>query len=846
MLREFAIHPWSERLGWTLLHFLWQGAVVAIFLLVLLHVIQPRRASTRYTLGCVALILMAWCPVVTFVSLEMPVQSPVPFAAQEFSQDTPWTPRHEAEKASTGPAAHPVPVPSQPAAAQASATRQQRPQVSSRSWLTERKLARLAGGWMIGTFLLALRQAAAWMWTQSLKWWGTSAPTTALAHAARTAAGILGMRFPFRVLASRRIASPLTFGLLRPVICFPLSTLTGLSSAQLQMILLHELAHLRRLDYLVNLLQIAVETLLFFHPAVWWVNRQIRAEREHACDDAVVGAGTDAVAYAVTLAALAEFRASGVSLAAARGRKGALFLRIQRLLHPSTLQRSSFSSLAALIPPLILLAAYLSMAQDKSPQPRRRGDIRDRNGLVLATLREVDDKAGTHRQIRSYPYGSLASHLLGMARPDAVRDKPADIRGFDGIEKTQDAVLSPSANGTCSDIGLALDLRIQALAEAALKEAGVGRGAAVLLNPNNGEVLAMASVPNYDPNQFALRISAQDYAKLTEDQTLPLLNRTTQAMAPGSVFKIATALAAAQAGKAAAVYSCDNYVTVDHRQFPCWTVQKAIPGHGPLILAQAISHSCNCYFYQLALDTGIENLERTCRLLGFGHKTGIELEAESAGIIPGPATYQKAGLGKWTDGNTANVALGQGTTLASPLQLANLAAAVANGGKVWAPHLVREIYGPEGKRTLETRLLADLLRDGLSQEDLEKIREGMFQAVNGATGTAKSAASPFVAISAKTGTAQVKRNGTKDNSTWLIGFFPFDHPRYAFCIHVQNGNSGGGVCGPIMKRLAEDIMALEKGFVVIPQATSPMKGHFQHIDRVQFSNPSAAQEFLNE
>jgi penicillin-binding protein 2 len=331
------------------------------------------------------------------------------------------------------------------------------------------------------------------------------------------------------------------------------------------------------------------------------------------------------------------------------------------------------------------------------------------------------------------------------------------------------------------------------------------------------------------------------------DKTDPLLNRAISGYAPGSTFKILTALSGFLApGKMAHGYTCNNYVEYGNRAFPCWTVQKSMGGHGWLDLTGGIQRSCNCFFYQYGNDAGIENIGKMTRMIGLGTSTGVELEGENPGLIPGPAWLKASSGERWSSARTANVSIGQGEVLASPLQMCMVASTVANGQFSYVPTLVhhREDRSTGTKTKFLPKVRQDLLKEGVKRQQMELLRSGMRKVVNEPGGTGSNFRSQIPDIAehgggaGKTGTAQFKRAGKKDNHTWFICFAPYENPKVACCIFVQGGNSGGGCAAPVARRVVEQTLSLESGaYRVDPKAIGRMgeaKGHFNFIEAVKY------------
>lgn len=467
------------------------------------------------------------------------------------------------------------------------------------------------------------------------------------------------------------------------------------------------------------------------------------------------------------------------------------------------------------------------------------------------------------RPVRYYPYRSLACHLLGYV--GAAREVDAeeaakftyyqpDVEGLAQVELAMDdylrgkagaRILQRDAKGRIledeveviepeqgADVYLTIDARIQMITEQALR--AVGRGAAVVVDVRNGDVLAMASVPSFDPNIFIPKIAAADWTALNQDDTNPLLNRALSAYAPGSTYKIPIAVAGLKAG-------------IGERSFPC-AGGIAFPGvfmkchsarHGSFRLEDAIKVSCNGFFYRYGIATGIDDITFVGNLLGLGQQSGIPLSGESPGILPGKEwLVQRHPNDRWRDGYTANTSIGQGFVLATPLQMAMVTAAVANGGISLYPRLIDKVISQSGEVVLQDppKVRANVLAEaGISEEDFEKIRKGMWKVVNEGGGTGRRSGVKDHVVSGKTGTAQFKFRGVVDNRVWFIGFAPFDDPKYAIAVMVEGAKSGGGVAAPIVGKILEETFALEileEPFELA--ALDPAVGHARNIDSVNF------------
>lgn len=489
----------------------------------------------------------------------------------------------------------------------------------------------------------------------------------------------------------------------------------------------------------------------------------------------------------------------------------------------------------------------------------------------------------SQRLIREYPFGPLTGHMMGYVKlfdkeiPAEDRGKykfyEGDDVGVAGLEKTLDKYLKgkpgfrtllinehgrlereildkyqePRAG---DDVYLTIDIRMQYAAEMALREGNVGRGSVVVQNPNSGEIMAMVAVPNYDPNKFIPSITKKDYAVYQGDLTIPLLNRAISSFTPGSTFKVPVALSGFLApGEMRSGYSCGGTVTYGNRAFPCWTQQKQMGGHGYQDLVAGLKNSCNCYFYQYGNDAGIDNIDKMGAMLGLGHATGLELEGEAPGQVPSKEWWKSMGNGAWSTAKTANVSIGQGEVLASPLQMSCVAATVANGSKVYFPTLVHHRVDRNTKDSskFSPRVRTDLLKENVSQKQIENVRKGMWSVVNAQGGTGKNFKSLMPQIAdhgggaGKTGTAQNwTPDHVKDNHTWFICFAPYDAPKFAAAILIQGGLSGGSTAAPVAKRVIEQCVALDDGTYRLDPNNfgrlAEAKGSFAPIKEVKYAN----------
>ncbi len=431
--------------------------------------------------------------------------------------------------------------------------------------------------------------------------------------------------------------------------------------------------------------------------------------------------------------------------------------------------------------------------------------------------------------LRRYPLGLMASHLLGYV--GEISDKElldpqygdylsGDLIGRMGIERRYEKILRgqdgkrflevnalgrkaellgdkhPIVPRRGVDLELTIDLDVQRAAEEAF--APGARGAVVALDPRNGEVLALASKPNYDPNEFSTGITQERWSELSGGGNYPLFNRAIQAAyPPGSTLKPFTSLAGLECGAIVPgtvfASSCTGEFRFGTRLFGCWNHD----GHGRLSMHDAIVRSCDVYFYQLGLRIGLERLADFMSKLQLSEKTGIDLPQERRGLFPDRAWYDRRfGTGRWSRGLTLNVAIGQGEVSLTPVKLAQLAAFVGNGGVLWKPHLVRSVASGASPQAF------DSLRQvvPVSPYNLEAVRSAMASVVSDPNGTGGQARLDSIAVAGKTGTAQNPHG--KDHALFIC-FAPAEAPRIAVAVLVENAGHGSSAAAPIARKVLE-------------------------------------------
>jgi len=447
--------------------------------------------------------------------------------------------------------------------------------------------------------------------------------------------------------------------------------------------------------------------------------------------------------------------------------------------------------------------------------------ILDANLEIISKIKELEDKLPgvlvTTNVIREYPNRTTASHILGyvgevskeemkifreygvrmgdiVGKMGIEREYQKELMGIPGGEQVEvDAMGRPiKILGTVppipgSTLVTTIDLDLQKVVEESLKRRGLP-GAIVVMDPRNGDILAMASNPDFDPNSFAKGITAEEWKRLLSTKK-PLLNRAiSAAYPPGSTFKIAVALGALVEGivDRDSSFYCPGSMLIGNRKFGCWTA------HGRINFLNAIARSCDVAFYTMGLKLGPERIAKYARLLGLGDFTGIDIPGEVRGLIPDPS-WKK---GPWYIGDTANMSIGQGYVQVTPIQMAVLVSAIANGGKVYRPRIVSKIIGQDGTVKIQSPIL---IRDlSKFKREIGIIKEGMKLVVD--IGTGNLARVEGVTVAGKTGTAEnfpnIENPLGKDHA-WFIAYAPADNPKIALSILIEQGGHGGSTSAPI-------------------------------------------------
>ncbi len=463
--------------------------------------------------------------------------------------------------------------------------------------------------------------------------------------------------------------------------------------------------------------------------------------------------------------------------------------------------------------------------------------IRLKRDLDFATVCYIEehtlDFPGVIFQVeptRFYPVDNYGSHIWGYVgeltekelASDAYKGSSlGDVAGKDGLEKFYENKLrgitglkymEVTAAGKIlgeltdkqrikpvqgSTLLLELDWEMQKLAEDEL--ALKGSGAVVALDPRNGAVMVLASVPDFDANLFSGVVSEEAWKAVMSDSLHPLYNRSIRGTyPPGSTMKLFTAAAGLEhniIGPNDYFEPCYGAKKFGNRSFKCWRPG----GHGRLHLVDAIIQSCDVYFYQLGVGEGVDLWSYMMKAFGFGKPTGIDLPAEDPGLVPDAAYLDKRyGVKGWTKYLVVNMAIGQGELLVTPLQMAALFAALGNNGIVYRPRLVSHMISSDGDTTVVAPEVVGHMP--IEKENLDILREGLIGVTTNENGTARIAAIKGITVAGKTGTAQ---NPHGDDHAWFVCFAPAENPQIAVAVIVENAGHGGSVAAPLARKVIE-------------------------------------------
>jgi len=440
---------------------------------------------------------------------------------------------------------------------------------------------------------------------------------------------------------------------------------------------------------------------------------------------------------------------------------------------------------------------------------------------------------------RSYSQGAFAAHALGyigeispeeLEKADTVKWRAGDLIGKFGIEGTYneylhgakgaeqievDAIGRPTrhlgekARIPGSSVMLALNTRAQAVAERELAKRASG-GSVIAMDVRNGEILVLASSPDFDPNVFSGRVSPAAWRKLVNDPRRPLINRAISSKyPPGSTFKLITLPAALEAGAvdAKSTVYCDGKYKLG-RTFRCWKRS----GHGTVDIHSAMALSCDVYFYTAGRKVGQRRLAEMSLEFGLGSPTGVDLHGEVSGTVPSPEWKRKYFKERWYPGDTINMSIGQGFLETTPIQMTCVTAAVANGGYLLQPHLLKKVIASDGEALRLAEPEGRQVRVG--RGSLSYVQQGMRLAVT--AGTARVLNLPQLAIAAKTGSAEDVHSAKPH--AWIVSYAPYEQPQVAVTVLLENAGHGGSEAGPIARDIYR--VLFERRFRKPPERTA--------------------------
>ena len=501
-----------------------------------------------------------------------------------------------------------------------------------------------------------------------------------------------------------------------------------------------------------------------------------------------------------------------------------------------------------LAPTVHRLAQYLGVPQEQlmSRIERKSGQIyypillkrnigRDAVGAIEAHKFDLPGVVIEIRPRRHYIHEQSASHLLGylseintseLKKPDFARYRVGDFVGKFGVEKAFENNLRGSGGGRQVEVNatgqvvrvlntvpavpgqnifLTIDNGLQQHTEALMKDSA---GAAVAIDPDNGQILAMVSSPSFNQNIFVTGMTQDQWQALVTNPDRPMQNKAVQGeYPPASTYKIITAAAGLAEGvvDANTSFFCPGYYEFGDRVFGCWNKN----GHGHVSLIKGLAESCDVYFYRLGLMLGVDRLAHYAKGFGLGESTGIRLPHEASGLVP-TKDWKRRQMGvSWQKGETLSIAIGQGYNLATPLQLAVMIAAVANGGTRYRPVIIHHMETADGEQM--SRATPEVMgKLPVNPAVLRLVKKGLYEAVNGKRGTARGIQMKELAIAGKTGTAQVvgKKDKNSDDSSlpahlqphaWFVGYAPATAPKIAVAVIVEHGEHGSSAAAPIAR-----------------------------------------------
>lgn len=424
---------------------------------------------------------------------------------------------------------------------------------------------------------------------------------------------------------------------------------------------------------------------------------------------------------------------------------------------------------------------------------------------------------------RLYIYGESFAHLIGYTGGISKKElkslkgyRTGAIIGKSGLEKQYEEFLKgkdgaryievdayghelgllsyvPPEPG--SDIWLNIDLELQLLADSIFYANGYA-GCCIAVKPLTGEVLTWMSSPAFDPNVFSTSLTSAMWKQLITDPSKPLFDRVISQQPPASIFKLVTCAAAMERGKlnynTVQMFPCNGSIMIGNRSFNCWEV------HGSTNLIEAITLSCDVYFYQIGMDIGIDAICEKAKDVGFGKITDVDIPRENKGFVPDQRWYEKRYGKSFGKGIAANLAIGQGEILVTPMQMACFISGIAANGISYTPHILSKVIDYRGEEIFINTPSSKPFP--MSKEALKAARDGMLGVVQAPNGTGRAAIVPGIQVAGKTGTAQNPHGNTH---AWFAAFAPFDQPEICVVVFVEQGGKGGGIAAPIAQKIIQ-------------------------------------------
>jgi len=438
--------------------------------------------------------------------------------------------------------------------------------------------------------------------------------------------------------------------------------------------------------------------------------------------------------------------------------------------------------------------------------PKRNYPLSGAGAHIIGYLGEIGESELKLSEYSDYSLGDF----IGRCGVEKVFER--ELRGKSGwlqfevdVLGRKRSVLSSVSPLPGKNLYLTIDSDLQQYVDKLL---GEKNGVVIAMNPNNGEILAFVSHPSFNPNLFSRGISLNDWIELKNNPHHPLTNKGIQGLyPPGSLFKIITAIAGLEEGKITpeTTFYCRGYYRLGGREYKCW--KKG--GHGRLNLYDAIEQSCDSYFYWLGRLVGIDSLAYYAKLFNLGKKTGFILN-EKPGLIPTKAWKEKKFNTPWQEGETLSVAIGQSFLLVTPLQMLVLISAIANGGEIYVPRLIKKIEDNQGN--IEKEFKPNCISQvPISPNTIRVIRNSLLRVVQSPNGTGKVAQIEGLELAGKTGTAQVVGLSLNKkvsevpyclrDHAWFIAFAPFENPKISVVVLVEHGGFGSTAAGPIAREV---------------------------------------------